>query len=66
MPTYTVIWEIEVEANSAEEAAEEARAIQLDEESEALMFEVNDTVGNEALIDLLTLPELPELESKYA
>lgn len=37
---YRVTWDIEIEANSPREAAEEARAIQLDPDSEAVYYEV--------------------------
>ena len=40
MSSYLVTWEIDIEADSPEEAAREARAIQADHESEALVFEV--------------------------
>jgi hypothetical protein len=39
MPTYYVKWMIEVEAESALEAALEARRIQLDPNSTAVMYE---------------------------
>jgi len=37
---HRVIWEIDIEADSPEEAAKEARSIQLDPESEAVVFRV--------------------------
>lgn len=40
MPTYTVNWTIEIEAESPREAAEFAREWQLDPDSEALHFVV--------------------------
>lgn len=42
MPEYAVRWEIDVEANSPEEAVEIAKAVQTDENSEANVFEVID------------------------
>lgn len=39
--TYLVTWEIEVEADSPEEAAVEAREIQLDDCSTATVFRMN-------------------------
>ena len=42
MPLYKVMWEIEVEADTAENAAGFARDLQLDPTSEANFFEVTD------------------------
>jgi|TARA_B110000503_G_C7095700_1_gene391493 hypothetical protein len=49
MKTYTVVWEVELDANSHREAAEEARSMQLDAYSEATFFDVTclDAKGNE-------------------
>ena len=41
MPEFTVIWEIDIEAETHEEAARKARAIQLDPASVADVFEVH-------------------------
>lgn len=38
MPEYRVTWEIEVDADGPWEAAEQARAIQLDRQSTAVVF----------------------------
>lgn len=40
MPEWLVRWEIDIEAETAEEAARQALAIQRDPESIALVFEV--------------------------
>lgn len=52
---YTVLWEIEIEANSPLEAAQKANEMQLDSNSTATVFKVIDTSkGEESLrtIDL--------------
>jgi hypothetical protein len=54
MSNYTVIWEIEVEADSPLEAAIEARAAQIDPATTATVFEVRDE-GNGALGTLIDL-----------
>lgn len=55
---YLVIWDIDIDAETPEEAAREARAIQQDPASEATFFSVIDRdTGKEVLIDLLD-PEL--------
>lgn len=45
MKTYTVTWEIDLEAESAVEAAQKAREIQLDPDSLATAFKVDDGSG---------------------
>jgi hypothetical protein len=40
MSEYVVTWQVEVEADSHQEAAEEARRMQLDVDSEATFFAV--------------------------
>lgn len=55
MPEYTVRWEIEIDADSPEEAARMALEIQRDPRSTALVFDVinNDWGGGDFLmIDL--------------
>jgi hypothetical protein len=47
MKTYRVVWQIDVEANSELEAAQEAKAIQTDVESTANIFEVYDNSQND-------------------
>ena len=46
MATYYVKWKIEVEAESALEAALEARRIQLDPNSAAVMYECRKTTSS--------------------
>ena len=43
---YTVVWEVEVEADSPEQAAMSARHMQLDFQSEADCFDVFGSDGN--------------------
>ena len=51
---YTVIWEIDIEANSPKEAAEQALKIQRDSSSDAVYFTIREQLsGNEVAIDLL-------------
>tara|TARA_B100000767_G_C19524333_1_gene433832 strand:+ start:308 stop:490 length:183 start_codon:yes stop_codon:yes gene_type:complete len=51
---YSVVWEINLDANSYREAAELALEIQRDKDSTALFFEVTkDATGVEWSIDLL-------------
>lgn len=45
MNEYTVIWEIDIYANSPEEAAEKALAVQRDTDSMATVFQVWDSEG---------------------
>jgi hypothetical protein len=53
MPAYLVRWEIDVEANSPKEAAQEALEIQQDFFSEATSFTVRkNSTGKIYLIDL--------------
>lgn len=49
--TYTVHWEIEIDAESTLEAAQEALKIMRDEDSLAISFKVSEGVSQE--IDLL-------------
>ena len=53
MKTYRVVWEIELDAESPEDAAREALAIQRDPESEATFFDVRSPEGDIMQIDLL-------------
>ena len=46
--TYRVVWQIDVEANSELEAAQEAKLAQLDGESIANVFEVYDNSHGDA------------------
>lgn len=56
MATYRIKWEIEVNADSPEQAASEALNIQKDPNSEALFFEVTHlATGEETQIDVMEL-----------
>lgn len=50
---YRIVWEIDIEASSHKEAAEEALKIQRDPESLATVFDVIGEDGNTVRIDLL-------------
>ncbi|ANO35474.1 hypothetical protein A6E01_19875 (plasmid) [Vibrio breoganii] len=53
MSSYKIVWEVELEADSPEQAAKLAREMQLDKESEALHFNVTDEVtGDEIEVSL--------------
>ena len=45
MPEYTVTWTIEIEAETPEQAARQARRIQLDPSNRSDHFEVTDEEG---------------------
>ena len=60
-----VTWEIDVEANTAREAAEKALAIQRKPESAATVFDVVDGHGKKTRIDLDELEEDGALVSVY-
>ena len=51
---YKVSWEIDIDAESPEEAAQKALAIQRDPESIATCFTVTDECGNREEVDLDT------------
>jgi hypothetical protein len=57
MSEYVVTWQVEVEADSHREAAEEARKMQLDPDSEATSFVVVSAVdmgrGSRQIVDTL-------------
>lgn len=53
MKEYKVVWEIDIEAESAEEAARIARNIQLNDASIATVFNVYDNSGCCKDVDLL-------------
>lgn len=58
MKQYTVTWEIDIDANTPEEAAREALKIQRDTGSEATVFEVTDTSSEQTkTVDLFYLDE---------
>ena len=54
MKTYMVAWDIDIDADSPEEAARKAREIQLDPHSLATVFTVIDEVGAVS-VDLVEL-----------
>lgn len=57
MNKYRVIWEIDIEAETPQEAAEMARVIQLDDTSLATRFSVKDQQGNTTEVDVDYMPE---------
>jgi hypothetical protein len=71
MPEYQVVWRMDIEADSAEEAAEKALAVHRDPQSIATVFEVTtaslnsvDEEDQRVVIDLIEdlerkLPTLP-------
>ena len=52
MDEYFVTWRIELSANSPEDAARQAREIQLDPDSTALVYRVSGPRGEQYAIDL--------------
>lgn len=52
MTEYLVTWRIELSANSPEDAARQAREIQLDPDSTALVYRVSGPRGEQYAIDL--------------
>jgi hypothetical protein len=52
MDEYLVTWRIELSANSPEDAARQAREIQLDPDSTALVYRVSGPRGEQYAIDL--------------
>lgn len=57
MKSYRVIWEIDIEAESPEDAAREAMLIQHDPTSWASVFDVYDADGNQTQVDLSAIDE---------
>jgi hypothetical protein len=57
MPTYRVVWTIDVDADSAKEAAAKALEIQRDKESTATVFSVSTKVETTEVIDVSCKPE---------
>lgn len=55
MPTYRVLWEIDVDANTLEEAVARTKEIQLDPNSEANFFTVTDEEGKSIQIELIDM-----------
>jgi len=52
MQNFRVVWEIDIEEESARDAAEEALKIQRDPESDATVFDVWSERGEHCAIDL--------------
>jgi hypothetical protein len=57
MTSYSVNWEIEIEAESPEAAARQALKIHRDQNSTATVFDVFDEEGNCTRVDLLEIEE---------
>lgn len=57
MREYLVSWEIEITANTPEEAARKALAVQRDPNSIAMVFDVIGENGGPIRVDLLELDE---------
>jgi hypothetical protein len=57
MPTYRVKWTIDIDADSAKEAAVRALRIQRDTDSTATVFDVSTTVETTKTIDVSCKPE---------
>ena len=53
MKSFRVVWEIDIEAESALEAVRDARRTQLNTDSDAVVFRVTDENGEVEDIDLL-------------
>ncbi|MHB2008057.1 MAG: BsuBI/PstI family type II restriction endonuclease, partial [Acidobacteriaceae bacterium] len=63
MPPFSVVWEIDIEADSPEEAAETARYYQTVLGTTATVFEVRDMMGKITWVDLLDNEEQTEEHS---
>ncbi len=53
METYRVVWEIDIDADSSEEAAEKARQYQIATDTTATVFDVRNEAGGDRRVDLL-------------
>ncbi len=53
METYRVVWEIDIDADSPEEAAETARQYQIATDTTATVFDVRNEAGGRTRVDLL-------------
>jgi len=53
MPIWLVTWEVDIEADTAKEAAAEARVIQLDKDSQAVVFICRRDGQKKEVVDLL-------------
>lgn len=60
MTTYRVVWEIDIDADTPKEAAEEALRIQRDPESIAIFFKV--ATRNEFFADEIVLGPFQEID----
>jgi hypothetical protein len=58
MNSYVVTWEIDLEAETPEDAARQARAAQTRPDTLATVFTVTDVDGNQTQVDLTELDEL--------
>lgn len=63
MATYFVTWEIDINADSSEEAALIARSYQLDAHTSANVFTVYDECGNAKTVDLQQMSEHAQLRA---
>jgi hypothetical protein len=71
MTEYLVTWRIFIEAESPEDAAREALAVQRNPESEATGFDVRDAVGREVTLvvreaDIPARPHLRLVKTSHA
>jgi hypothetical protein len=57
MAEYTVVWKIDIEANSPREAAELALKIQRDKKSTATVFDVAEFEGSDDDYEMIDLSE---------
>lgn len=66
MPEYTVTWEVQLDAESPEEAARLARAWQRNAACRVGCFEVTDEAGEIVLVDLDERDELAAIRAQAA
>jgi hypothetical protein len=67
MPEFNVTWEINLDADSPQDAAKKALEITQDQSSLATVFSVTDQAGNQTKVDVRELPsEMDEGEAMYA
>jgi hypothetical protein len=64
--TYRVTWEIDIEADSARDAARKAQEIQLDPSSTATVFKVERPDGSVAMFDLCRPAPKPRFRQRRA
>ncbi len=65
MKVYHLNWEIEVSAESAEDAARKALQIHRDPDSRATVFQVTNDAGHTQKIDLTEIDEKPTVKSVW-